>query len=180
VGAITIAELVNPAGSVAPNIADYERERATFSWDDERRRLDGLPSGHGLNIAYEAVDRHASGPRADHVALRFLGRHGERCDITYRELAALTSRFARVLDQLGVEAGERVFVVLPRVLELYVAVLGTLKHRSVACTLFSAFGPEPLRQRLALGSGRVIVTTPAIYKRKIQAIRSRCRTSATS
>jgi len=45
-------------------------------------------------------------------------------------------------------------VLLGRVPELHVAVLGTLKHRAVACTLFSAFGPEPIRQRLAIGDGR--------------------------
>jgi acetyl-CoA synthetase len=65
-----------------------------------------------------------------------------------------------------------VFVLLPRVLDLYVAVLGTVKHRSVACTLFSAFGPEPIRQRMALGSGRVLVTNAALYHRKVEPIRA--------
>ncbi len=51
------------------------------------------------------------------------------------------------------------------------AVLGTLKNRSVVCPLFSAFGPEPVRQRLDLGDGRMLVTTPALYRRKVAAIR---------
>ena len=51
------------------------------------------------------------------------------------------------------------------------AVLGTLKRRSVVCPLFSAFGPEPVRQRLDLGDGRVLVTTPALYRRKVAPIR---------
>ncbi len=62
---------------VAPNLVDYESARAAFTWDDARRELSGLPGG-GLNIAYECVDRHAAGPRRDHLALRWLGRHGER------------------------------------------------------------------------------------------------------
>ncbi len=44
--------------------SDRLREvRATFSWDDIRRETDGLPGGKGLNIAHEAIDRHAIGPR---------------------------------------------------------------------------------------------------------------------
>ena len=58
-----------------------------------------------------------------------------------------------------------------RVPELYIAVLGTLKHRAVACTLFSAFGPEPIRQRMEIGGGSVLVTTSALYRRKVSAIR---------
>ncbi len=159
---------MNPPSRVARS--DDELTRATFSWAEARSWMDGLPGG-GLNIAHEAVDRHATGPRGTRVALRLLGKHGERREVTYRELSGLTNRFANVLDGLGVERGERVFVLLPRVRELYLAVLGTLKHASVACTLFSAFGPEPIRQRLALGDARVLVTTAPLYQRKVAAIR---------
>ena len=47
---------------VEPNVTDYEAERREFSWAAARERLDGLPGGRGLNIAHEAVDRHADGP----------------------------------------------------------------------------------------------------------------------
>jgi len=160
-------------GGQGPNMVDYETERATFTWEDARRALDGLPGRRGLNIAHEAVDRHAAGPRREHVALRCLGRHGDRRDVTYGELAERSSRFANALHALGVQAGERVFVLLPRTAELYVAALGTLKHRSVLCPLFAAFGPEPIRQRLELGAGRVLVTTPGLYRRKVAGIRDR-------
>jgi acetyl-CoA synthetase len=153
-------------------MADYAAERAAFSWDDARRALDGLPNGRGLNIAHETVDRHAAGDLADHVALCCLEHDGRR-EVTYGELAEETSRFANVLDALGVAAGERVFVLIPRTADLYGAALGTLKHRSVLCPLFPAFGPEPIRQRLELGGGSVLVTTPTLYRRKVAPIRDR-------
>ncbi len=65
-------------GSLTPNLVDYERTCAEFTWDAARAELDGLPGGRGLNIAHEAVDRHAAGPRADHVALRLLDAVGDR------------------------------------------------------------------------------------------------------
>jgi acetyl-CoA synthetase len=100
---------------VLPNLVDYAKECAGFSWEEAERSLDGLPGGRGLNIAHEAVDRHAPGPRSSHVALRWISRHGELRDITYSELRAQTSRFANVLVRLGVAPGERVFSLTGRI-----------------------------------------------------------------
>ena len=157
---------------IPPNMPDYDLARSQFSWVQARAELAGLPGG-GLNIAHEAVDRHAEGPLADTAALRLLGRHGEARDITYAELQRETARFANVLESLGVERGERVFVLSGRIPELYIAALGTLKHGSVFSPLFSAFGPEPIEQRLRLGDAHVLVTTPALYRRKVAELRER-------
>jgi acetyl-CoA synthetase len=101
-------------GRVTPNLANYARGRAEFSWRGARAALDGLPGGRGLNIAYEAVDRHLAHGRGEHVALRWLGKRGEAVDYTYAGLAELTSRFANVLRSLGVGPGERVYVLAGR------------------------------------------------------------------
>ena len=74
-------------------------------------------------------------------------QRGAASQLTYAELKRATDRFANLLDALGVKRGERVFVLAGRIPELYVAALGTLKHGSVFCPLFSAFGPEPIEQR---------------------------------
>jgi acetyl-CoA synthetase len=160
---------------VAPNLEDYEAAKAGFSWARARAELDGLPGGRGLNIAHEAVDRHARGPRATAVALRCLGKgRGSETsrDITYSELAALSNRFANVLVSLGIAKGECVFALAPRVPELYVAALGALKAQAVFCPLFSAFGPEPIQTRMTLGDARVLVTTTALYTRKVAPLRA--------
>ncbi|HUI24440.1 MAG TPA: acetate--CoA ligase [Candidatus Kryptonia bacterium] len=151
---------------VGPNLIDYERTRAEFSWTAARHALDGLPGGNGLNIAHEAVDRHADGPLATHLALRWLGKRGEVRDCTYDDLQRQSSRFANVLRGLGVGAGNRVFVLAGRILELYIAALGTWKNRSVFCPLFSAFGPEPIQQRLAIGDATVLITTDTLFARR--------------
>jgi acetyl-CoA synthetase len=157
--------------SSRPNLSDYARERAEFSWDAARREIDGLPGGAGVNIAYEAVDRHVTAGRGDKVAVRFLARRGGERALTYADLARESNRFANVLATLGVAKGDRVFVLAGRIPELYVAVLGTLKLGAVACPLFSVFGPGPVKQRMRLGNGRVLVTTAAIYARKLVGIR---------
>jgi acetyl-CoA synthetase len=153
-----------------PNLLDYDAVHASFSWEDVRGELDWLPGG-GLNIAHEAVTRHARSQRSDHLALRWLGKGGDSRDVSYGELDRLISRFANVLHGLGVRRGARVFTLAGRIPELYVAALGTLKHGSVFCPLFSAFGPEPVRQRLSRGQGNVLITTEHLYRMKVASIR---------
>ena len=107
-----------------PNLRDYAAVAPAFAWANVRKELDGLPGDAGLNIAHEAVDRHARGPLRERVALRFLGKAGGVRELTYADLADETARFANVLRELGIAKGERVFGLLGRVPELYVAVLG--------------------------------------------------------
>ena len=151
-----------------PNLTDYEKTRADFSWDTALEALDGLPNGGGLNIAYEAVDRHANNPALrNHIAFRWIGKDGGVIDLTYGDLQTQTNRFANVLQTLGVGREDRVFVLSSRIPPAYVAALGTLKNGSVFCPLFSAFGPEPIAQRLNRGDGKVLVTTEKLYQQKI-------------
>jgi len=157
---------------VAPNLADYETERRRFSWTLARAELEGLPQRGGLNIAHEAVDRHAAGPRSTVVALRWLGRDGTRRDYTYADLSQLSNRFANVLRGLGIARGDRVVTLLGRVPELHLTALGSWKLGAVFCPLFSAFGPEPIRTRLEKSGARVLVTTRTLYQRKVAPYRA--------
>ena len=162
-----------PDPRTAPNLADHATSVARFSWPDAAGLLDGLPGGGGLNIAFEAVDRHLLHGRGDKVAIRWIGKSGERQEWTYADLARATNQFANALHGLGVQPGERVFVLMGRLPELYVAVLGALKARCVVTPLFSAFGPEPIVTRAEMGDARVLVTTPELYQRKIKGVRDR-------
>ncbi len=144
-------------------------------WQPVRDRLVGLPNDSGVNIAFEAVDRHVAAGYGSTTAIRFLGKHdapdATGQPYTYQRLATETARFAHVLRGLGVSPGESVFLLAGRVPRLYVAALGALKGQHVVCPLFSAFGPEPIKQRMVLGDAAVLVTTSSLYRRKVAAIR---------
>jgi len=165
---------------VRPNLSDYERAREQFHWSDVPALCEGL--GHGrCNIAYAALDRHdrqAAGPAATRTALRFVADNTwdgaiTTRDLSYAELGRLAKRFSSALRSLGVNKGKRVFTIMGRSPELYIAMLGALRNGSVVSPLFSAFGPEPIATRVNIGQADVLVTTRAIYQRKIAKIRDR-------
>ena len=156
-----------PEDFACANLQNYERCVGTFSWAHARGLLDGLPGG-GLNIAHEALDRHVLAGRGSKLALRWIGRDDVVRDFSYAQLGAESNKFANVLAQRGIAKGDRVFSLLGRCPELYMAALGTLKHGSVFSPLFSAFGPEPIKARMSIGGARTLVTSEAFYRRKIE------------
>ena len=145
---------------VQPNFTDYEHTRAAFDWSDVPDLCAGMPPT-GCNIAYAAVDRHAEGPAASRTALRFLTQEGPggamaARDLSYAELGRLARRFTNVLRSLGIAKGDRVFTIMGRVPELYIAILGALRNGSIVSPLFSAFGPEPIATRVQIGEADVL------------------------
>ncbi len=149
---------------VRPNIGEYGDLHKGFSWQQMRQELDGLPGG-GLNLAYEAIDRHANGPRRDRIAMYWEGAGGEEEQYTFGQMKEMTDRFANVLRGLGVEKGDRVFLFMGRIPELYVAFFGILKVGAIAGPLFSAFGPDPVKDRLLDSGSKALIVTPDLRNR---------------
>jgi acetyl-CoA synthetase len=159
------------AERASTNVPDWAAARAAFDWGQARARLDGLPAG-GLNMAHEAVDRHLAHARGETLALRWLGRDGGARDFTYADLSKATARFANVLAAHGAGRGDRLFGLMGRLPELYIGALGALKAGATFSPLFSAFGPEPIRSRMEIGEATALLTTEALYRRKVESWRA--------
>jgi len=155
------------SGVPSPNLTDYDAIRQAFTWDAATAELAGLPGGSGINIAYEAADRHVDAGDGGRVALRWIRKDRSTREYTYRDLKDLSAQFANALKDLGAERGEKVFSLLGRVPELFVSALGTWKCGAVFCPLFSAFGPEPIKARMRIAGASVLVTTERLFRRKV-------------
>ncbi len=147
--------------AVKPNLMDYKKSREEFKWDDIYKELDGLEGG-GLNIAHEVIDRHAKTSLKSKIALFWEGKKGESEEYTFHDLYRLTNRFANVLKKLGVEKGDRAFSYLDRIPEIYICLLGALKTGAVIGPLFSAFGPDAIKDRLLDSGAKVLITNPKL------------------
>jgi len=154
-------------------VTSYESLCNEFSWEKERTGLDGLPDNKGLNIAYEAVDRHCKNAGGSKLALRCIQKDLSYKDYSYQDLKLASSRFANVLETLKIQKGEKVFSLVNRVPELYITAIGTLKKAAVFCPLFSVFGPEPVFQRLSKGDASVLVTNTTLFEKKIKPLLDR-------
>ena len=155
-------EILPPAGP--GNLWDYEALRRGFDWGAFRSEFDWSRGG-AYNVAAEAIDRHALDGRGPRPALHSVGVGGEVRSFTFQEMSEMSSRLASGLVRLGARRGERVLVYLDRGPELLVSLLGIVKMGGIAGPLFSALGPEAVRDRAMDCQASAIVTTPYLFQR---------------
>jgi acetyl-CoA synthetase len=158
------------AFSVKPNLRDYVAARREITWDNVRKEIDGLPGG-ALNMAHECLDRHLRTARRTKIAMLWEGKNGEQEVYTFEDMVKGANKAANGLRALGVEKGDRVFVFLERIPECYFTVFGALKLGAVIGPLFSAFGPDAVKDRLADSEAKVLVTSPELWA-KVKDIRT--------
>lgn len=147
-----------------PNLSDYDKVYRTFKWKDAYQELEWFP-GQKINAAYNAIDRHCQTKRKNKVALYWEGENGQSKEYSFWQLSNLSNQFANLLKKYKVKKGERIFIFLPRIPELYIAFLGILKTGAIAGTLFQAFGPEGIKDRLENSGARIIVTNSELKGR---------------
>ncbi|RLL41717.1 acetate--CoA ligase [Oceanobacillus piezotolerans] len=146
------------------NLKDYDRMRETFSWDDMKQYFTWNHTGK-VNMAYEALDRHAEDPnKKDKIALLYSAPDREE-KVTFGELSKESNKFANILKNYGIVKGDRVFLFMPRSPEFYKAFFGILKIGAVAGPLFEAFMEQAVRDRLQDSEARVLITTPELLER---------------
>lgn len=157
------AELARKEYTVV-NLLDYEEAYRTFRWEDVWKEITGFGDGT-LNAAYEAIDRQCHTWRRQKTALIWEGEGGKKASFTFDDLRKRSNQVANVLRGLGIRKGDRVFVFLPRIPELYFSVLGIAKVGAIFGPLFAAFGPEGIRDRLRDSGAVAIITTPELKTR---------------
>lgn len=121
----------------------YADAQAQFSSEKLWALFDG--NREQFNIARECVDRHADSGQ-DALIVAHADGHDEV--ITYAELSADSSRFAHWLEARGVQAGQRVAIMLEPSRAFYTAMFGTIKRGAIAVPMFTLFGPDGVRLRL--------------------------------
>jgi acetyl-CoA synthetase len=146
------------------NLESYENASESFDWKEVEKEFSWHETGR-LNLAYEAIDRHAESFRKNKVALYY--RDPERDEkYTFSDMKKLSNKAGNVLKQYGdVEKGDRVFIFMPRSPELYFSVLGAVKLGAIVGPLFEAFMEGAVRDRLEDSEAKVLITTPELLDR---------------
>jgi acetyl-CoA synthetase len=121
--------------------------------------------GGKLNIAYNCIDRHLSGPRRNKAALIWEGEPGDQRTLTYRDLYREVCKFGNVLRRLGIKKGDRVTLYLPMIPELPIAMLACARIGAIHSVVFGGFSAESLRDRINDQGARLLVTADGGWRR---------------
>jgi acetyl-CoA synthetase len=156
---------------IPPYMIDYEAMAQTYTWETTANEL-RLPRANGYNKATVCIDDHP--PEVmQRTALIWHSAKDQIETYTFADLKRKTSQTAHLLTRLGIKPGDRVFIFLERIPELYIVLFAALKVQAIAGPLFAAFGPEAIKDRVQDCGACLIVTSPAL-KPRIDAILGDC------
>ena len=122
-------------------------------------------NGGQLNIAWNALERHARGPRANKIAIISETENGQSREWTFLELNEEASRLANALSALGLVQGDRVALVMPMVGEVAIILYACFKLGFIAVPIFSGFGAGAIAARLRDSGARVVFTADNLERR---------------
>ena len=121
--------------------------------------------GGKLNVAENCLDRHLGTARENKAALVFEGEPGDVRTITYRQLYFHVSRFAHVLENMGIKAGDRIAIYMPMIPEAVIAMLACARVGAVHTVVFGGFSPEALKDRINDCKAKVVITADGGWRR---------------
>ena len=142
-------------------IGDYGETYRTF-WQQVPERY---------NWAYEVFDRWGSDPAK--VGMVWVGQDGDSRQITFRELGERSRRAANALTGLGAKPGDRVFVMLPWLVEWWEIMLGCMRARLVPVQGTTLLTAKDIEYRVNVSDSAIAITDPENVD-KVQSVRQDC------
>src|SRR5436190_2757883 len=133
-------------------LRDYDGMRAQHRWEVPER----------YNIARDVCDKH----EPDRLAMVWEDWRGNERRVSFGELQDLSNRFANVLEEHGVERGDRVATLLPSLPETAAVFIATYKLGAILLSLSVLYGDEGIEHRLT-DSGATLVVTDAANRERI-------------
>jgi acetyl-CoA synthetase len=131
-----------------PNLIDYEKTYREFKWE--------IPEYY--NFGFDGIDRWAEDrTKLALISVGDTGIHAVRH--TFYDLMRLSNQFANVLLKMGIKKGDRVLLMLPRIPEWYVAMIGMIKLGVLPMPTSVLVTPEDIKFRINQAEGVLAITT---------------------
>ena len=121
--------------------------------------------GGRTNAVINCIERHRGTPTEDRPAIRWEGERGDVREWTYRELDREVCRLAGGLRSLGLGRGDAIGLFMPMIPEVTAAFFAVQHIGAVVVPLFSGFGPDAIRDRLADADAKAVLTVDATLRR---------------
>jgi len=148
--------------NMPPNLVDYEKTYREFKWE--------IPEYY--NFGFDGIDRWAE----DRTKLALISVDDTGINAvrhTFYDLARLSNQFANVLLKMGIKKGERVLLMLPRIPEWYVAMIGMIKVGVIPMPTSVLVAPEDIKFRLNQSEGVLAITTLE-HVTKVAEVKNEC------
>ena len=133
--------------STEPNMQDYQ-----YSYDNDR-----LEVPEYFNFGFDVVDKWAQDRTK--MALISIDSTGSQAQYhTFWDLKVLSDKYANALKTQGIKKGDRVFIMLPRIPEWYVAMIGLFKLGAIPMPGTTLLTAKDIEYRITQAEASMAIT----------------------
>lgn len=126
------------------------------------------------NFGFDVIDAWAEKDR-NKLAMIWVNQEGVEKKYSFRDLKNLSNQAANILIKYGIQKGDRVLIMLPRVPEWWIFVIALIKLGAVLCPCPTMLTPKDIRYRLNAGTFRMIITNVE-NSAKVEEVVTECST----
>jgi acyl-coenzyme A synthetase/AMP-(fatty) acid ligase len=145
------------------NMTDYQQARRDFTWE----------VADDYNFAIDTIGKWAGDP--DKLAMIWVGQDGSEERYTFTHFDEESSRAAHAFEKLGIQKGDRVLLMLPRVVEWWETMLGLMKLGAIGIPCTTLLTPKDIAYRAEVAEA-VALVTDASGVEKLAQVREQCPT----
>ncbi|WP_257478460.1 acetate--CoA ligase [Acidipropionibacterium jensenii] len=158
--AVEAAAAADPQGYWADRASELEW---SHPWDkvldDSEAPFYKWFTGARTNIVSNAIDRHLTTARRNKLALIWVGEDTSKVrTFSYFSLNREVEQMANILKAMGVDKGDVVTIYLPRIPEIFFAMLACAKIGAVHSVIFAGYSSEALSTRIDDSESKVVIT----------------------
>ena len=132
---------------VPNNIGDYDQTYKNFFIDTPKR----------YNFAFDVVDAWAKKDR-NRLALIWVNQDGEEKKFTFWDMMIRSNEAANILMKYGIQKGDRILLMLPRMPEWWILVLGIMKLGAIFCPSPAMLTVKDIAYRIKVGNFKMAIT----------------------
>ena len=133
--------------STEPNMQDYQ-----YSYDNDR-----LEVPEYFNFGFDVVDKWAQDRTK--MALISIDSSGSQAQYhTFWDLKVLSDKYANALKTQGIKKGDRVFIMLPRIPEWYVVMIGLFKLGAIPMPGTTLLTAKDIEYRITQAEASMAIT----------------------
>lgn len=148
------------------NMTDYEKTYAEFKFD--------VPEY--FNWARDTFDKWAEDP--DKLGLLWVDDHGNEKRFTFKQLSDASKKLANILKENGVNKGDCLNVILPRVPEWWVVFIACIRAGVIISPGTAMLTPKDIKYRVDSSESNVVITN-ADNASKVDEVAADCPTLKT-
>jgi acetyl-CoA synthetase len=147
IGATTLPSAGPVLGPDDHNMPDYDDMYRNF-------RID-VPEY--FNFGFDVIDAWANKDR-NKIAMIWVNQEGVEKKYTFWDLMRLSNQIVNIMIKYGINKGDRVLIMLPRVPEWWTFTLALIKRGAVYCPAPTMLTPKDLKYRINLADIKMVIT----------------------